>query len=90
VLPQWAEVMCIALGAIAGSLLAWRWQSARLVLAWLLTASALTVGAWAVLLTGGWLPLLPTLLSLGSGTLLTASQATLATSDRSIEPPNFS
>lgn len=84
VLPQWLEVLCIALGAIAGSLLAWRWRSARLALAWLLTASALTVGAWAVLLIGGWLPLLPTLLSLGSGTLLTASQATLPTSNRSL------
>lgn len=89
VLPQWAEVVCIALGAIAGSLLAGRWRSARLMLAWLLTASAFTLSAWVALLSGGWLPLLPTLLSLGSSTLLTASQAPSQPPERSIKSPHF-
>ncbi|MGB6016079.1 MAG: CHASE2 domain-containing protein, partial [Nodosilinea sp.] len=71
--PQWAEALCIAVGAIAGSLLAWRWQSARLALACVLTTSALTVVAWATLLTGGWLPLLPTLAAMNSSALLTAT-----------------
>lgn len=71
--PQWAEALCIAMGAIAGSLLAWRWQSARLAVACVLTTSALTVVAWATLFTGGWLPLLPTLLALNSSALLTAT-----------------
>ncbi|MFH7243767.1 MAG: CHASE2 domain-containing protein [Spirulina sp.] len=71
--PQWAEALCIAVGAIAGSLLAWRWRSARLALACALTTSALTVVAWATLFTGGWLPLLPTLVALNSSALLTAT-----------------
>jgi CHASE2 domain-containing sensor protein len=69
--PQWVEGVSIAVGAIAGSLLAWRWPSVRLVWACGLTASALTVAAWAIFLTGGWLPLVPTLLSLGSSALVT-------------------
>lgn len=76
--PQWTEAVCIAMGAISGSLLAWRWRSVRLAIAWVLTASALTVIAWAVLLTGGWLPLLPTLAGLGSGALLTAANSQTA------------
>jgi CHASE2 domain-containing sensor protein len=69
-LPQWAEAVCIALGAIAGSLLAGRWQSNRLALACLLATGALSTAAWAVLLIGGWLPLLPTLLALHSSAFL--------------------
>ncbi|MBE9113178.1 CHASE2 domain-containing protein [Nodosilinea sp. LEGE 07298] len=71
--PQWAEALCIALGAIAGSLLARRWQSARLALACVLLTSGLTIAAWATLLMGGWLPLLPTLAALNSSALLTAT-----------------
>ena len=69
--PQWAEAVCIALGAIAGSLLAWRWKSSRLALACLLVAGSLTVAAWATLIAGGWLPLLSTLVALGGSTLVT-------------------
>jgi CHASE2 domain-containing sensor protein len=71
--PQWVEAVCIVTGAIAGSLLGYQWKSLRLTLACLLVAGTLTVAAWAVLLTGGWLPLLPTLLGLGSSTILTTA-----------------
>ncbi len=86
--PQWAEALCIALGAIAGSLLAWRWQSARLALACVLMTSALAVVAWATLLTGGWLPLLPTLAALNSSALLTATLTRPSDRHRPLEPAN--
>lgn len=70
--PQWAEALCIAMGAIAGSLLAWRWTSLQLALVVILTAIALTVAAWATLLAGGWLPLVPTLVGLGGSAVVTA------------------
>ncbi|MGB3493261.1 MAG: CHASE2 domain-containing protein [Elainellaceae cyanobacterium] len=85
--PQWAEAVCIALGAIAGSLIGWRWKSARLALACGLAAGMLAIAAWAVLLTGGWLPLLPTLLGLGGGAAFTSTLASTAEGDR---PPQSS
>lgn len=84
--PQWAEALCIALGAIAGSLLAWRWKSTRLALACVLMTSALAVVAWAVLLTGGWLPLLPTLAALNSSALLTATSTRPFERHRPLKP----
>lgn len=68
--PQWAEALGIAVGAIAGSLLAWRWKSTRLALACVLATGALIAAVWAVLLTGGWLPLLPILLALNGSAWL--------------------
>ncbi|WP_346293591.1 CHASE2 domain-containing protein [Sphaerothrix gracilis] len=70
--PQWAEAVWIVLGAIAGSLLAMRWKSSQLAIACFLIASSLTVGAWATLLIGGWLPLLPALIALGGSAFVTA------------------
>ncbi|MEM9163332.1 MAG: CHASE2 domain-containing protein, partial [Cyanobacteria bacterium P01_F01_bin.4] len=67
--PQWVEACCVVGGAIAGSLLAWRWQSSRLGMACFLVAGALIIGAWATLLVGGWLPLVPALIGLGGGAL---------------------
>jgi CHASE2 domain-containing sensor protein len=69
--PQWAEALGIALGAILGSLLAHRWKSANLAVACLLTVSTLTAGAWTIFLTGGWLPLVPTLMALSGSAILT-------------------
>lgn len=65
VLPQWGEAFCILAGAIAGGRLGWRCRSSRLWLFGLLCASGLIVGAWATLLVGGWLPLMPTLAAFG-------------------------
>ncbi|MEO1299818.1 MAG: hypothetical protein AAFW75_29425, partial [Cyanobacteria bacterium J06636_16] len=36
-------------------------------------ANRLMLGAWATLLGGGWLPLIPTLLALGGSTLATTA-----------------
>lgn len=78
--PQWAEAICIALAALSGSLLACRWKSSQLSLACLLAAAALSVAAWAVLLTGGWLPLVPTVIALGGGAVATRATVTQAAS----------
>ncbi len=86
--PQWAEALCIALGAIAGSLLAWQWKSAQLALSCALLTSGLTAVAWATLLTGGWLPLVPTLAALNSSALLTATLAQTSERHRPLKVTN--
>ncbi|MEL7068632.1 MAG: CHASE2 domain-containing protein [Cyanobacteria bacterium J06581_3] len=79
VLPQWGEALCIFAGAIAGSLVTWKlliWEqwtwrgrATKLGLICFLSAGGLILTAWATLLTGGWLPLVPTLLTFGGGVL---------------------
>ena len=74
--PQWGEALCIFGGAIAGSLLAWSQlmrtkQAVRLGLLCLVSVGGLVGVAWAALIIGGWLPLVPTLLTFGGGALST-------------------
>ena len=64
--PQWAEALCILLGAGLGSALAWRWRSGRLAIACLLAVTGITLGAWIAIAAGGWLPLVPTAIALSS------------------------
>ena len=69
--PQWAEASCIAAAAVIGSLLAYRWKSSQLAIACVFVAATLGGIAWLTLLTGGWLPLFPTLMTLGGGVIAT-------------------
>ncbi len=71
--PQWAEGTVVLGGAIAGCLLGCRWKSTRLMLICLFTVFGLILGAWAVLIVGGWLPIVPTALALGGSALSSAS-----------------
>lgn len=79
VLPQWAEALSILSGAMIASvvtqrLLAWeRWtwrgRASKPGLICFLSAGGLILMAWATLLTGGWLPLVPTLLTFCGGAI---------------------
>ncbi|MEO0519209.1 MAG: CHASE2 domain-containing protein [Cyanobacteria bacterium P01_A01_bin.116] len=66
--PQWLESLSIVMAAMSG-LLVWKGNPTRLFFLYLLSASGLVIIAWAVLLKGGWLPVVPVLLALGSGLL---------------------
>ncbi|MEM1239610.1 MAG: CHASE2 domain-containing protein [Cyanobacteria bacterium P01_H01_bin.26] len=72
--PQWVEASSIVLAAILGSWLSWRWKSSQLLLSGLLTSVGLIIGAWATLVVGGWLPIVPALLALAGGTLSASAQ----------------
>ena len=67
--PQWIDACIVLAGSTIGGLLAMRWKSVRLATTYLVVVFGLVVGAWLMFLTGGWLPLVPTLLALGGGSL---------------------
>ena len=69
--PQWLEATTIAGATLLGSILAYRRRTVFASIACLLVAATVTISAWAALLTGAWLPLVPTLLALTGGTLAT-------------------
>lgn len=69
--PQWADALLIAMAALLGSTLAYRWKSVPLGIICLLTASTFSLGAWLVLLMGGWLPLAPAVMALGGSAVAT-------------------
>lgn len=65
VLPKWGEALWIWSWAMLGGVLTWYGQ--RKFSSWLLTAIALVIlgfSCWALLIFGGWLPLIPTALAL--------------------------
>ena len=68
VLPQWVEIGCIVAGAIAGSVLSYRKTSQRLLFGFI-TAGSLSLGAWVMIVAGGWMPAVPTLLAFCGGVL---------------------
>nr|WP_228025181.1 CHASE2 domain-containing protein [cf. Phormidesmis sp. LEGE 11477] len=79
--PQWADALCLLGGVIAGSLLVWSQgmrsrQGIRLGLILLVGAGGLVIVAWAALIAGIWLPLVPTFLTFSGGVLSTATVLT--------------
>jgi len=81
--PQWGEAVCVIVAAVGGGmgvmLLNWKGKSVRFVLLYVLSAGGLIAVAWAVLVAGGWLPIVPVLLALGGGAL---SQTPVANTPR--------
>ena len=69
--PQWAETSSIISITIISSLLTYRRTPSQTSVVCLLVAGILSIGAWTVILIGGWLPLMPALIGLGGGALAT-------------------
>jgi CHASE2 domain-containing sensor protein len=65
VLPVWGEIIWIGAWSLVGGIVVWCWRSpVQLGLTICLTISALYASSWALLLQGGWMPLVPTALAL--------------------------
>ena len=65
VLPVWGEIIWIWAWSLVGGIVVWCWRSpARLLPIVCLTIAVLYASSWALLLQGGWIPLVPAALAL--------------------------
>ncbi len=76
--PSWVEVLWIGSGSLVGGLIAWRFRHARGFTIALLFSSGVVMGvSYCLLISGGWIPLVPTLGVMGLTACIVAYRFTI-------------